>query len=119
MWPEAVAACPPLPMGPPKLPRHASTPQNKILRFWAEIIYTFSQCQLTREEIKLVALSGIAKAVQKHLSNNQYLAGLWRQELDENLLWLIGDLQFISREPQDARSNIEHLHGPVPALMAR
>jgi hypothetical protein len=80
----------------------------KILDFWAEIIFTFSQCQLTQEEDKLVAMSGIAKVVQKNLLNDQYLAGLWRQALDINLLWYIENPKYpngeLSRRPKQYRA---------------
>lgn len=42
---------------------------------WTIIIKEYSDCHLTREEDKLIALSSVAKELQK-ISNDQYLAGL-------------------------------------------
>jgi hypothetical protein len=44
---------------------------------------------LTYSSDKLVALSGIAKAVQQ-INKDQYLAGMWRRGLESTLCWRIG-----------------------------
>jgi hypothetical protein len=64
---------------------------SKMLEFWDEIISPFSECELTQAKDKLVALSGIAKAMQKSLLGSQYLGGLWRFEPEKQLLWSIRD----------------------------
>ncbi|PQE28622.1 heterokaryon incompatibility protein [Rutstroemia sp. NJR-2017a BBW] len=62
---------------------------NKMLNLWARTVCTFSECQLTRSEDKLPALSGIAKAIQPFLANGDYFAGLWGEDIIPNLLWFV------------------------------
>jgi hypothetical protein len=59
--------------------------------YWWKIVETYSQCNLTREEDKLVAISGLAKEVYTALGgHDEYLAGLWRRNILSQLLWFIG-----------------------------
>lgn len=60
-----------------------------IIRDWSQILSTYSKSSLTKAEDKLVAISGIAKHFQKRLGNDQYVAGLWRGCLAEQLLWKV------------------------------
>lgn len=46
----------------------------------------YSRCALTKETDKLVALSGLSKELQRVLQDD-YLAGLWRRDLECQLLW--------------------------------
>lgn len=55
-------------------------------RSWAEIVHQYSSKSLTYESDKLPALSGMAQAMQTP-SNDQYLAGLWKQTLLLDLCW--------------------------------
>ena len=80
-------------------PLDAASDMSKTLDLWAEIICTFSECKLTWEEDKLVALSGVAKAIQKNFSGCQYLAGLWRLDLEKHLLWSIKDAKQSDGKP--------------------
>jgi len=48
----------------------------------------YSKCQITREEDKLVAISGMAQRMHQ-VTNDIYLAGLWRSSLPHNLLWSV------------------------------
>ena len=54
---------------------------------WAELVETYSGLQLTKATDKLIAVSGMAKLLQSVLSDDQYLAGLWRRHLPYHLLW--------------------------------
>lgn len=58
---------------------------------WRRIIGKYSSCQLSHESDKLVAASGLAKAFAQHLRGEgmetEYLAGLWRGYLVDELLW--------------------------------
>jgi len=58
---------------------------------WFEIVETYSNCQLTKESDKLIALSGIARMVSERSRENDdlYLAGIWRSKLIPSLLWLV------------------------------
>ncbi len=55
---------------------------------WFQIVEEYSGRQLTRQNDKLVALSGIATRIQQD-SGYHYLAGLWRESLLLDLLWHI------------------------------
>jgi hypothetical protein len=53
---------------------------------WGYIATTYTKRELSFESDKLVAISGIAEQMQKGLGD-QYLAGLWRNHLADQLLW--------------------------------
>lgn len=53
---------------------------------WCNVLQTYTRSNLTKEEDKLVAISGVAKDMQQ-LLNDEYLAGLWRRHLPYHLLW--------------------------------
>lgn len=54
--------------------------------WWAVIVKEYTRRNLTYMSDKLVALSGIARAYQKE-TGKTYIAGNWREELFESLLW--------------------------------
>ncbi|CAG8954245.1 hypothetical protein HYFRA_00005865 [Hymenoscyphus fraxineus] len=56
--------------------------------FWENTVKRYSQTSLTKESDKLPAISGIAKLVQSH-TNDRYLCGLWRKDIEKQLLWHI------------------------------
>ena len=53
---------------------------------WEYIVDAYSRSNLTRTSDKVVALSGIAAELASTYEQ-EYLAGLWRQHLPEQLLW--------------------------------
>ena len=53
---------------------------------WDHIIKSYSECALSHEEDKLIALSGIAKYMEPILGD-RYVAGLWQQCFPSQLLW--------------------------------
>jgi hypothetical protein len=57
-----------------------------IYRLWTKIVNHYSHCKLTVEKDKLVAISAIAKILQP-LLDDVYIAGLWKKQLLEQLLW--------------------------------
>ncbi|KAF4630202.1 hypothetical protein G7Y89_g7936 [Cudoniella acicularis] len=69
------------------------------MQFWDQIVMAFSRCNLTREEDKLVALSGIATLIQKRFPSFHYLAGIWEPCLKNSLLWEVKDEKQFSGEP--------------------
>jgi len=73
---------------------------------WNRILGSYMRCDLTCEEDKLIALSGIAKDM--HLLDDEYLAGLWRRQLPGQLLWKINDCKqangLPSRRPHNYRA---------------
>lgn len=54
----------------------------------ARIVEAFTACSLTCPNDRLVALSGIAKALRSIL-DHEYIAGMWCRYLDHELLWVV------------------------------
>jgi hypothetical protein len=67
-----------------------SAPKSKmsmsLFRIWTEIASDYSRRNLTVPGDKLVALAGMAGLFQE-LSSDEYLAGIWRSNIWEGLLW--------------------------------
>ncbi|KAH8589748.1 heterokaryon incompatibility protein-domain-containing protein [Bisporella sp. PMI_857] len=55
-------------------------------KYWASVVMDYSGCFLTKETDKLVAISGVAKLVQREFED-EYLAGHWHSSLFSSLLW--------------------------------
>jgi hypothetical protein len=55
---------------------------------WKRIVQQYSDTQLTNVTDKLVALSGLAKRM-KVILNDDYVAGIWRKALPEQLFWTV------------------------------
>jgi hypothetical protein len=53
---------------------------------WTSVVNKYTDCGLTMERDKLVAISGMAKEMQA-LFSDTYLACLWRKHLYPNMLW--------------------------------
>ncbi len=53
--------------------------------YWNGIIDVYTRSSLTRQEDKLIALSGIAQEMSI-LLNDEYLAGLWKNNVSSQLL---------------------------------
>jgi len=59
---------------------------------WDEIMKKYSAGNLSRQSDRLVALSGIARKLQRHvIPQDTYLAGLWKTDLPFQLLWDVED----------------------------
>lgn len=56
---------------------------------WLSVVERYTECGLTKKEDKLVAIAGVAKVVQalSKLPAEDYLAGLWKEDLVRDLLW--------------------------------
>jgi hypothetical protein len=63
-------------------------PGNKLdlLRSWQKLVGLYKERQLTYASDKLPAISGLANVFAKWL-DDEYVAGLWRSQLIEGLLW--------------------------------
>jgi hypothetical protein len=55
---------------------------------WALLVAEYTKCDLTKHSDRLVAFSGIAGLFQT-VTGDQYLAGLWRSKLVEQLGWSV------------------------------
>jgi hypothetical protein len=75
---------------------------------WGKIVSAYSRGNLTRETDKLIALSGLASRVQLYTGWN-YLAGLWEQNLLQQLLWYN-----VARYPNGRGRGRERLPGKRP-----
>ena len=64
--------------------------KDAFLNYWGSIVEIYTRGGLTVATDKLVALSGIADEAQQ-LLRDEYLAGLWRQTLLEELIWVASD----------------------------
>jgi hypothetical protein len=53
---------------------------------WTWIVERYSTCKLTYAKDKLVAISGLARHIQKQ-TKDQYMAGMWRKDLEFHLCW--------------------------------
>lgn len=61
--------------------------ENKY-QLWTRVVEQFTVSGLTKHEDKLIALSGVAQRMQPFLDDN-YVAGLWENNLLFDLLWYI------------------------------
>ena len=55
---------------------------------WPKLVSRYSRTQLTYSKDKLIAFSGIARYFQNN-SGDQYLAGLWHQNIGHHLCWKV------------------------------
>lgn len=58
-----------------------------FLQVWGTIVENYSKGRLTYPRDRLVAISGVAKQLSDHETEQDYFLGLWRQHLPLLLLW--------------------------------
>lgn len=63
---------------------------SDLMEYWERIKRWYASCHLTNAGDKLVALSGVARAIQNE-TGDQYFAGLWRRTLAQELCWMATD----------------------------
>ncbi|KAK8248607.1 heterokaryon incompatibility protein-domain-containing protein [Phyllosticta capitalensis] len=75
---------------------------------WHKAVEDYTSLRLTRESDRLPAIAGIAKQLQQTQGSGDYLAGLWRDSLLEDLLWkrssMLGNNVFGRRDTSVAPS---------------
>lgn len=59
---------------------------------WHEMVHDYSRTNLTNPHDKLIALSGIAKLMSTFIQGT-YIAGMWRENFERDLLWFKMDIQ--------------------------
>lgn len=64
---------------------------ESVYEVWNEILKTYARCALTNPDDKLVAISGVVKSFANTVGD-EYIAGLWRGNFLNGLLWHILDL---------------------------
>ncbi len=67
----------------------SGTELKATFRLWSALWEDYSRRNFTYKSEKLVALSGIATEFGRFLGAENYLAGLWRQDLPHSLLWFV------------------------------
>jgi hypothetical protein len=55
-------------------------------QYWCNLVMNYTHRGMTKSSDRLVALAGVAQALGRH-TENQYLAGLWRNHFYIGLLW--------------------------------
>jgi hypothetical protein len=55
---------------------------------WEQAIKFYAGCQLTYLHDKMVAISGVARRFQSQ-THDQYVAGLWRKDIERQLCWRV------------------------------
>ena len=64
---------------------------------WNRIVQDYCKRPLTKEEDKLIAISGIAKVFQSRMLDDAYVAGLWYNSFPLGPLWKVSDPDSITR----------------------
>jgi hypothetical protein len=59
---------------------------DEAFNFWHKVVENYSKRQLTQVGDKLPAISAIAAIIQQR-TGSDYAAGLWRDTIDQELLW--------------------------------
>lgn len=85
--------CESFPLSVPNLLIQTKTPQLHDMhvdprKAWGSIVNAYSTAKLTKDSDKLVALAGVAEAMQERLCD-RYVAGLWESNLLTELLWSV------------------------------
>ncbi|KAI4863432.1 heterokaryon incompatibility protein-domain-containing protein [Hypoxylon rubiginosum] len=98
---------------------------------WDRLVETYSECQLTVLQDKMVAFSGLAQHFQDFLQGDRYIAGLWRSQLPQSLFWQSRHIRPCYRPttyrapswswasiegPVNFESNREFVHGDIRSL---
>ncbi|KAF9062857.1 hypothetical protein BDP27DRAFT_1336050 [Rhodocollybia butyracea] len=70
------------------LDRELTLYEQRTWRTWKDILAEYTRRSITNPADKLVALAGVAEAIQRRwLQKSEYLAGLWYQTLAQDLIW--------------------------------
>ncbi|KAL9078082.1 MAG: hypothetical protein Q9157_002993 [Trypethelium eluteriae] len=84
-------------------------PEIYAYELWKHVVEQYSSMDLTRESDKLIAFSGIAQVMARRI-DRQYIAGMWREHLESQLLWYVNDqfqdgrFKYASRRSHDYRA---------------
>lgn len=84
---------------------------------WSDIVLGYSGGILTQQDDKLVAVSGVAR-LQNQVQPDRYLAGLWRTDLEWQLLWSVNSTvtnQYYSSSKDVQPSNVQPVAYRAPS----
>ncbi|KAI9767147.1 MAG: hypothetical protein M1840_005936 [Geoglossum simile] len=87
---------------------------TQLYNQWYMMVADYTMRKLTKDRDKLPALSGLAAELQRRTLGH-YLAGLWRENLHNGLLWQAGDIK-LTLPPSGPRApswSWAALEGPV------
>jgi hypothetical protein len=62
--------------------------EQELSERWIKLVERYTQCQLTQEGDRLVAISALAQHFAKHLKD-EYVAGFWKRNIISGLHWSI------------------------------
>jgi hypothetical protein len=102
------------------LSQGGSTSENDLAlrKGWADLAKAYSKCLLTYLTDKTIALAGIAGEFRA-ANNDTYLAGLWRQNLEDQLCWSLDPNEYPHQSHGKTPTYLApswswiNLHGPV------
>ncbi|KAK8211808.1 heterokaryon incompatibility protein-domain-containing protein [Phyllosticta capitalensis] len=60
---------------------------KNVVKTWHNVVEKYSQLSLSKASDRLPAIAGVAKVMQTFRRDDEYLAGLWRSSLFEDLIW--------------------------------
>ncbi|KAI1397315.1 heterokaryon incompatibility protein-domain-containing protein [Hypoxylon fuscum] len=61
-------------------------------RIWVLLVKLYSDCSVTHQSDKMIALSGLVQELQE-ITKDEYLAGLWKKDLSKQLCWEAKELE--------------------------
>ncbi|KAF2108482.1 hypothetical protein BDV96DRAFT_652732 [Lophiotrema nucula] len=89
---------------------------EKMTSEWFDLVEMYSNCGLTKEQDKLIAISGMAQRIQR-LTGQTYCAGIWADTIAKGLLWLkVEDSLLRPKRPRAPSWSWAAYDGPIPYL---
>jgi hypothetical protein len=79
--------------------KYISGPSCEPFRLWYRLLQDYSQRQFTKENDRLIAISGLARIISKTITDHGYVAGLWKSDLIRGLLWYAEDTMLVPSKP--------------------
>jgi hypothetical protein len=90
--------------------------KKDFLHAWGSLLDLYTSCNLSYGSDKLPAISALAKQFQETTSwEGEYLAGLWKNQLFDQLLWSAQDRSMRSKEYRAPSWSWASMDGPVRA----
>lgn len=75
----------------PREPTTQEIAYRSVYEVWEMILRDYSRCGLTQPSDRFVAISGVVREFES-LLKDEYLAGLWRRNFINGLLWHVSEL---------------------------
>lgn len=81
-----------------KKPDLATTNAPGLRKAWFDLVCYYSRCKFSRVSDKMIALAGLVEHI-RGTTKDTYIAGLWKKDLIEQLLWKVDSKQSHLRIP--------------------